>query len=56
MESKLIYAYKNGEQIDVLIQEWRANVCTHTIMESKLMYSYNNGEQIDVLIQERRAN
>jgi len=41
-----MYSYKNGEQIDVLIQEWRA----------KLMYSYKNGEQIDVLIQEWRAN
>jgi len=41
-----MYSYKNGEQIDVLIQEWRANVCTHTRMESKLMYAYKNWEQI----------
>jgi len=56
MESKLMHSYKNGEQINVLIQEWRANVCTHTRMESELMYSYKNGEQIDVLIPEWRAN
>ena len=51
-----MYSYKTGEQIDVLIQEWRANVCTHTRMESELMYSYTNGEQIDVLIQKWIAN
>jgi len=39
-----MYSYKNGEQIDVPIQEWRANLSTHIRMEFKLMYSYNNGE------------